>query len=75
MSPVEIAEKMERTVQAVLKDVIIPDIQQRLPDLVSENMYRVIQYTYPGLVEKIIREEVRKLLINKISITISMKEE
>lgn len=75
MSPVEIANKMERTVQAIMRDVIVPDIQQRLPEIVSENMVRVIQYTHPGLVERIIREEVRRLISDKISIEISLRKD
>lgn len=66
----DLAKRMENVTESVIKNFILPDLDQKIERIVQDSILRAIESIHPGSLTAMIRDAVRSELMSKIEVRI-----
>lgn len=72
LTPLGTANAIKETVDATMRQIVIPDIQDRLPRIVQGELIEVVKYLIGRDLERYAREAVRDAIAGKLKVTVEV---
>lgn len=72
--PLDIANTVDRTVESVMREVVVPMVLDRVDRIVEDRVYLAIKNMNPQAIERAIHDAVRHEIMPRIRVRIEVDE-
>lgn len=68
------ATQIDRTTREVVRDVALPYIERMIDERIDAAVYRAVEHLEPGLIQQQVRDAVRSLIAQRITIDVTVAD-